>query len=175
MFYLILLTLCFHEIFKLIFLKQSSWSKTIYGKHWIKLAWTTFLGNVSILLEKQFCRALVNSCLVEYATVFPIKNKFQLVILTFYFDLVPPFYFLEWNRFFSNFISALSESRHYFNFLLPWEVCTNLQIKRFPLMKFWYTIWMYGGTDFYSNNIEKPRSHKYLFFFKFLEYKFTLN
>ena len=31
--------------------------------------------------------ALMNSCLPQYATVFPIKNKFQPVILTFYFDL----------------------------------------------------------------------------------------
>ena len=42
----------------------------------------------------------MNSCLFEYATAFPIKNKFWPGILAFYFDLVPPFYFLKWNRFF---------------------------------------------------------------------------
>ena len=81
----------------------------------------------------------MNSCLLEYATVFPIKNKFQPVILNFYFDLLPSFYFLKLNRFSSTFIPVLNESRHvtvYFNYLLPREVCTNLQITRFPLMKF---------------------------------------
>ena len=42
----------------------------------------------------------MNSCLIEYATVFPVKNKLQPVILAFYFDLAPPFYFLKWNHFF---------------------------------------------------------------------------
>ena len=116
MLYLILL-LWFHKMFKLTFLEQSSWPKTMHAKHWIKLAWATFLGNFPILLEKHFCGALMNSCLLEYATVFPIKNKLQPVILTFYFYLVPPFYFLKWNRFFSTFTPVLSESRHYFNYL----------------------------------------------------------
>ena len=48
--YLILLTLWFHEIFKLIFLKSSSWPKTMYAEHWSKLAWATSLGNFPILL-----------------------------------------------------------------------------------------------------------------------------
>ena len=43
---LILLTLWFHEIF----LKPSSWPKTMYAEHWRKLAWATFLGNFPILL-----------------------------------------------------------------------------------------------------------------------------
>ena len=105
----------------------------------------------------------MNSCLLEYATVFPIKNRFQQGILTFYFDLVPPFYFPKWNRFFSTFTPVLCESRHYFNYLLPREVCTNLQITRFPLMKFPYKIWIHGGTDFQSNNIEKHSFHIYSF------------
>ena len=45
MLYLILLTLWFHEIFKLIFLKPSSWPKTMYAEHWVKLTtiilWST--------------------------------------------------------------------------------------------------------------------------------------
>ena len=48
--HLILLTLWFHEIFKLIFLKPSSWPKTMYAEHWSKLAWATPLGNFPILL-----------------------------------------------------------------------------------------------------------------------------
>ena len=48
----------------------------IFVEHWRKLAWATFLGNFPILLVQQFCGALMNSCLLEYATVFPIKNKF---------------------------------------------------------------------------------------------------
>ena len=67
----------------------------MYAEHWRKLAWATFLGNFPILLVQQFCGALLNSCLYEYATVFSIKNKFQPVILAFYFDLGPPFYFLK--------------------------------------------------------------------------------
>ena len=34
------------------------------------------MGNFPILLAQSFSGALVNSCLLEYATVFPIKNKF---------------------------------------------------------------------------------------------------
>ena len=48
----------------------------MYAEHWRKLAWATPLGNFSILLVQSFCGALVNSCLLEYANVFPIKNKF---------------------------------------------------------------------------------------------------
>ena len=109
--YLILLTLCFHEMFKLIFLKLSSWPKTMYAEHWRKM------GNFPILLVQSFRGALVNSCIFEYVTVLPIKNKFSSVILTFYFELVPPFYFLKWNRFFSTFMPVRSESCHYFNYL----------------------------------------------------------
>ena len=83
--------------------------------------------------------------------------------MAFYFDLVPPFYFLKWNRVFSTFIPALHESRNYFNLLLSREVCTNLQIKRFPLMKLWYTIWMYEGSEFQNNNIKKHLPHIYSF------------
>ena len=62
-----------------------------YAEHWRKLAWATFLGNFPILLVQQFCEALMNSYFLEYATVFPIKNKFLPVILTFDFDLVATF------------------------------------------------------------------------------------
>ena len=65
--YLILLTLWFHEI---IFSKSSSWPKTMHAGHWRKM------GNFPILLVQSFREAVVNSCLLEYAAVFPIKNKF---------------------------------------------------------------------------------------------------
>ena len=103
------------------------------------------------------------STTIQYATVFPIKNKFWPVILTFYFDLVPPFYFLKWNHFFSTFTLVLSESHYYFDYQLSREVSTNLQIKRFPLAKLWCTIWMYRSSKFESNNIKKHPSHIYSF------------
>ena len=76
----------------------------------------------------------MNSCLFEYGTVFPIKNKFEVVVLAFYFDLVPAFYF-KIKSLFLNLYTSPQEPYHYFNYLLSREVCTNLQIKRFPLMK----------------------------------------
>ena len=76
MLYLILLTLWFHKSFKLIFPKSSSWPKTMYTEHWRKLAWATSLGNVPIVFVQEFCGALMNSCLLGYVIVFPIKNKF---------------------------------------------------------------------------------------------------
>ena len=42
-------------------------------------------------------------------------------------------------------------------------------------MKSWYTIWIYGGTDFQGNDIEKHPSHIHLFLLKLLDKKFTLN
>ena len=109
----------------------------MYAKHWTKLAWTTFLENSAIFLVQQLCGALMNNWLLEYATVFSIKNKFQPIFFTFDFDLSPPPTHTHTHthtpnllskqiRFFSAFIPVLSESRHYFNYLLPLEVCTNL-------------------------------------------------
>ena len=74
--YLTLLTLWFHQVFKLIFAKSWPWPKTMSVEHWRKLVWATFLGNFPIILVKQFCGTFMNSCLLEYATAFPIKNKF---------------------------------------------------------------------------------------------------
>ena len=71
-----------------------------------------FCYTFSILLIFPYFSILwntLNSCLLEYVTVFPIKNNFQLVNMTFYFDLVLQFYFLKWNRFFSTFIPVLTE------------------------------------------------------------------
>ena len=76
MLYLILLTLWFHKVFKLIFLKSSPWLKTMYFVHWRKLAWATFLGTFHIPLVQQLYGNFMNSCLLKYSIVFPIKNKF---------------------------------------------------------------------------------------------------
>ena len=105
----------------------------------------------------------MNRCLLEYATVFLIKNKFKLVILAFYFDLVPPFYFLKWNRVFSTVTPVFREPRQYVKYLLLREACTNLQIKTFPLMELWYTIPIHGGSEFQNNNIKKNLPHIYSF------------
>ena len=42
MLYLILLTLWFHKISKLIFLKHTSWPKTMHAEHWRKPACIAF-------------------------------------------------------------------------------------------------------------------------------------
>ena len=143
MLYLILLTLWFHKIFKLIFLKHTSWPKTIHAEHWRKPACIAFQGNSAILLAQQFCGAVLNMLLC-----FQSKTSFNQLILTFYFDLVPSFYFQKWNRFILNFYASPQWVMSLLNYLLPWKVCANLQIKRFSLMKFWYIIWMYGGSEF---------------------------
>ena len=71
-----------------IFLKQPSWSKTMYTEHWRKLARTTFLGHFVILFV-QVCGSILNSCLHECGTVFPIKSMFsQNIWLTDCFDFL---------------------------------------------------------------------------------------
>ena len=41
-----------------------------------KLAWATFLGNFPIPLVQHICGAIMNSCLIEYVTVF-LKISFN--------------------------------------------------------------------------------------------------
>ena len=53
----------------------------MYAENCRELTWETFLRNFPILLVQHIYGALMNSCLLEYGTVFPIKNKFQPVIL----------------------------------------------------------------------------------------------
>ena len=76
------------------------------------------------------------SITIQYATVFPIKTMFWPITLTFYFDLVPPFYFLKWNRFFSTFTPVLCESRHYFKYLLPRKCVLIYKLKDFRWWNF---------------------------------------
>ena len=127
--YLILLTVWFFEIFKLIFPTSSSWHKAMYAEHWRKLAWATPLGNFSILLVQSFCGALVNSCLLEYANVFPIKNKFS--HLTSHFEF-----------FWFSFSTWLSKMELLFLNLYTSPRWGTLKFKWFPSVKFWYTMWM---------------------------------
>ena len=98
MLYLTLLTLWFHKTFKSIFLNQSSWPKTVW--------WTLNKTSMGNIFEKF---SYIFSTTIQYATMFPIKNKFWLVILPFYFDLVPLFYFVKWNHFLSSFTPVLCE------------------------------------------------------------------
>ena len=125
MLYLILLTLWFHKTFKLIFLNQSSWPKTMYAEHWRKLAWATLLGNFPKLLVQQFNMLLCFQSNIKFVLLF-----WLFILIYFYFLLLLllllPFYFLKWNHFFSTFIPVFCESHHYFSYLLPREVCTNL-------------------------------------------------
>ena len=48
----------------------------MYAEHWTKLAWATLLDNFPILSVQLVLGAPMNSCLLEYAIVFPIKLKF---------------------------------------------------------------------------------------------------
>ena len=104
---------------------------------------------------------------------FPSKISFNWLFWFFIFYLFPPFYFLKRNRFFSTSIPVPHESRNYFNYILSGEGCTKLQIKKFPVMKLSYTIWIYGGSEFQNNYQKAPISH--LFFLKLLELKFIYN
>ena len=124
MVYLILLILWFYKIFKLFL----GW---IFGK---KTSMDNFLGKFSYTFSTTYLWSNYEQ-LLNWICYCVSKNKFQPVILSFYFDLVLPFYFLKWNRFFSTFRPVPCESRQYFSYLLLREVCTNLQIKRFPLTK----------------------------------------
>ena len=63
------------------------------------------------------------------------------VILTFFSSDI---WLSKMKSLFSTFIPVSNGSRHYLNYLLPREVCTSLQIKKFPLMKFWYIFLIYG-------------------------------
>ena len=48
----------------------------MYAEHWRNLAWASFLENFPIVLGQEFCGALMSSCLLDYATAFPINNNF---------------------------------------------------------------------------------------------------
>ena len=114
----VLLTVWFYKFFKLSFLKQLSWPKTMYAEHWRKLAWATFQGNFLIPLVQHFCGALMNSCLLEHAPVFPIKKKFSHI--TGYFDFLfwfrPGILLSKTKSFFLIIYSSPQWAPHYFNY-----------------------------------------------------------
>ena len=133
----------------------------MYAEHWTKTSMDNFLGKFSV--------AYLNLVLLCFRS----KNKFfHSIWLTGYFDFLFCFYsailLSKMKSLFFNLYTRPSwvMSREYFDYWLPRGVSTNLQIQRFPLIKFSYTIWMYWGSNFQSNNIEKHPSHKYLFFFE---------
>ena len=74
----------------------------------------SILRHFLIFLETWLVRARVTSCVKCAIHFFPGRNKVftqyldDLVVLNFYFYLVPPFYFLKWNRYFSTFLPVLA-------------------------------------------------------------------
>ena len=156
------LTLWFHEIFKLIFLKPSSWSKTMYAEHWSKLAWATPLGIFPILNNS-----------VEHLR--PVAYLNMLLCLQSKKVLIGYFGFLFW---FSSAILLSKMKSLFLNFYTSsWWVTALLQLpihhgkcalisklKRFSLVKLWYTIWTYGG--FNSKVTISKSSHIVFILFK---------
>ena len=69
---------------------HSTWKKTTYFR--------SFHGNFLIPWEQRFCRTCVKN--VVKCDTHLLFHFIDLVISNFDFDLVPPFYFLKWNRFF---------------------------------------------------------------------------
>ena len=135
------------------------------------LSMGNFLGKFSY----TFSKAILWSTYEQLLTWICYYVSNQKLVLTSYFN----FDILFWissailhskkSPLFLNLYTSPQWARHYLTYLMPRKVCTSSQIKRFPLVKFWYTILMYRGTDFRSNNIEKHPSHKYLFFLTLLE------
>ena len=79
--YLILLTLWFHKTFKLIFLNQSSWPKTMHAEYSRKLAWATFMGNFPKLLVQQFSMLLCFQSKISFPGYFDFSFWFNSAIL----------------------------------------------------------------------------------------------
>ena len=89
------------------------------------------MGNFSGKFSYTFSKIILGSTYEQLLTwiCYCVSNLKQVLTGYFlaFFYLVPPFFFLKWNRFFSTFIPVLLESRHYFKYLLSREVCTNLK------------------------------------------------
>ena len=88
----------FHKILKLIFQKPPSSPRNKCTEHWRKLPNFTAFLEIFLYLSK-------NNDFVEHVPKFLLIVLFiylvDLVVLDFYFYLVPPFNFLKWNRYFS--------------------------------------------------------------------------
>ena len=118
---------CFTWFFLLyVFIKLlSQFSLTSHSGLWRKLACATFKWHFPKLLVQQFNMLLCFQSKIKFVRLF-----WLFMLIYFYFLLLLllllPFYFLKWNHFFSTFIPVFCESHHYFSYLLPREVCTNL-------------------------------------------------
>ena len=106
-----------------------------------------------IFLEKPFCRIRVNSCVV--CALFPRKNKVftqnhdNPVVLTFYFDLVLPFYFLKLDRCFSTYLRVLKSIIYV---LITTTAMYEIIVKKKILpAEFWWAFRMYAGLHFQSD------------------------
>ena len=104
----------FYKNFRLIFHRKPSCPKN-YVLNIVEHKLGLSPGWLFILLEQRFCRALVNLSALKFAIyLLPSYNKafahhlVNLMNLTFYFDLVQPFYFLNCNRCFSTFVPVLT-------------------------------------------------------------------
>ena len=84
-------------------------------------------------------------------------------VLTSYFDFLfwssSAILLPKWNRFsqslYQSSVSHVTTLTTYYH-----GKCVLIyKLKRFPLVKLWYTIWTYGGSKFQSNNIKKHSSH----------------
>ena len=96
--------------FKLIFLNQSPWLKTMYAEHWRQLAWATFLENFSILFAQQFNTLLCFQSKISFNRLFGFSSA---VLLS------------KMKSLFLNFYTNSLWTRYYFKYLLPLEVCAN--------------------------------------------------
>ena len=102
----------YHKIIKLIFYRQPPCPKKCVEK--CPKKYGVFSRNFLILLEQRFYRTLLNICVLNLVFIYLRQNKVftqnlvSLVILNFYFDLVPPLYFLKLNRYFAAFVPVLT-------------------------------------------------------------------
>ena len=87
-------------------------------------------------------------------------------MLAFYFDLVPPFYFLKWNRFFLNFISVTREWNFYTQF-----GCREVLNSKIAISKSTHLIFILFEIAFKSvTDWLKIYPHLVVFFFLFFFY-----
>ena len=92
-----------HKILKLIFQKQPSCPRKICTEHWRKLSNLTAFLEIFLCLKKNDVWKVL---LIVISFIFKVSKVFtlhlvDLVVLNLYFNLVPPFYFLKWSRYFS--------------------------------------------------------------------------
>ena len=157
--YLILLTLWFHQIFKLIFPKSSSWPKTMYAEHWRKM------GNFPILLVQLFSEQSTCEQLLTWICYCVFNQKSVLIgYFGFLFWFSSVVLFSKMKSLFLNLYTSSQWATSLLQLPINHGKCALIyKLKTFSLVKLWYTIWTYGGFTFQSNNIKKHPSHKYSF------------